>query len=119
MTLTASVLHDDGLVLLALAGELDAAVTDRVQETVDGVLADGLVQVVVDLTGLEFCDSTGLGSLMRTHRLLTEAGGRCVVAGARGPVLRLLRLMSMERVLVLADDVGEALETVRQDATGA
>lgn len=118
MTLTASVLHDDGLVLLALAGELDAAVVGHVQDTVDGVLADGLRLVVVDLTALEFCDSTGLGTLVRTSRRLTASGGRCVVAGARGPVLRLLRLMSMERVLDLADDVGQALETLRQDAPG-
>lgn len=116
MTLTASALHDDGLALLALAGELDAAVTARVQDVLDTVLADGITLVVVDLTALEFCDSTGLGTLVRTHRRVTAAGGRCVVAGARGPVLRLLRLMSMERVLELSDDVGEALDRVRQAA---
>lgn len=119
MTLTASVLHDDGLALLALAGELDAATTGLVQQAVDGVLADGLSLVVVDLTGLQFCDSTGLGTLVRTHRRLAEAGGRCVVAGAHGPVQRLLRLMSMHRVLTLADDVGQALETLREDVLDA
>lgn len=118
MSLSASVLHDDGLALLALAGELDAAVTAHVQDAVDGVLAVGLRLVVVDLTALDFCDSTGLGTLVRTSRRLSEAGGRCVVAGAHGPVLRLLRLMSMERILDLSDDVGQALEALRQDAPG-
>lgn len=116
MTLTASVLHDEGLVLLALAGELDAATTGRVQTAVDGVLADGQTLVVVDLTGLSFCDSTGLGALVRVNRRIREAGGSVVVAGAQGPVARLLRLMSMERVLVLADDVGDALDRMRSEA---
>lgn len=116
MTLTASVLHDDGLVLLALAGELDAAVTRLVEQTVDEVLQDAPVLVVVDLSGLSFCDSTGLGTLVRTNRRVCESGGSCVVAGARGPVDRLLRLLSMDRVLTLSQDVGEALETLRLEA---
>ena len=116
VTLTASVLHDEGLVLLALTGELDAAPTGRVQAAVDGVLADGKTLVVVDLTALSFCDSTGLGALVRVNRRIREAGGSVVVAGAQGPVARLLRLMSMERVLVLADDVGDALERMRSEA---
>ena len=119
VTLTVSVLHDDGLVLLAIAGELDAGVTRQVQRCVDEVLLDAPVLVVVDLSGLDFCDSTGLGALVRTSRRVTETGGTCVVAGARGPVARLLQLMSMERVLQLSPDVGQALETLRLDALGA
>lgn len=114
--LTVSVLHDEGLALLALGGELDAAVTAQVQAAVDEVLAGGLRLVVVDLTGLGFCDSTGLGTLIRASRRVTVAGGACVLAGARGPVARLLQLLAMDRVLRLSDDVGEALALVRQDA---
>ena len=120
MTLTASVLHDDGLVMLALAGELDVATTALVQSTLDTVLAAapgaGPLLLVVDLSGLVFCDSTGLGTLVRASRRVHDAGGRCVLAGATGPVDRLLRLMSMERLLVLADEVGPALEQLREDA---
>lgn len=114
MTLTTSVLHDHGLALLALGGELDVAGTESVQDAVDGLLADGFTRVVVDLSGLTFCDSTGLGTLVRTHRALVAAGGSCLVAGAHGPVDRLLQLMQMGRVLELVPDVTTALQTLRQ-----
>jgi anti-sigma B factor antagonist len=65
---------------------------------------------VLDVQHLAFCDSSGLGALLRAHRTLREAGGACVVAGARGSVRRLLLLTHMERVLHLADEVHVALQ---------
>ena len=114
VTMTASVLHDEGLALLALRGKLDVAVTSLVQSAVDGVLADGLLLLVVDLTGLAFCDSTGLGTLLRASRRMSEAGGSCVVAGAHGPVARLLQLTATSQVLTLTEDVGTALVRLRE-----
>jgi len=114
VTLTVSVLHDDGLALLALGGELDVAVTGPVEDAVGDLLADGFTRLVVDLSALTFCDSTGPGALMRTHGLLVAAGGSCLIAGAHGPVDRLLRLMHMDRVLELVPDVATALHTLQQ-----
>lgn len=116
MPLTTSVLHDDGVALLALEGELDLGVVAQVDVALDQVLRDGFTLLVVDLSQLEFCDSSGLGALLRATRRLQEAGGRCLVAGARGPVQRLLSLTSMERVLALAPDVGPALAELHRAA---
>ena len=119
MTLTSSVLHDDGVALLALAGELDLGVTALVDDAVTGVLDDGLLLLVVDLGHLSFCDSSGLGALLRTSRRVREAGGTCVVAGARGAVERLLVLTSMARVLTLSTEVAPALLELRRVAEDA
>lgn len=114
MTLTTSVLYDDGIALLALAGELDLAVADRLDAAVTGLLDDGLRLVLVDLGALTFCDSTGLGALLRTSRRVREAGGTCVVAGARHAVQRLLVLTSMRLALHLEPDVQPALLALRE-----
>lgn len=119
MTLTTSVLHDDGVALLALAGELDLGGVVHVDAAVDELLDDGFALLVVDLSALEFCDSSGLGALLRTTRRLQECGGTCLVAGARGAVARLMALTSMERVLALSADVAPALAELRQVAEGA
>ena len=122
MPLTASVLHDDALALLSLEGELDLAVVGQVDDAVAEVLADGRTLLVVDLVELRFCDSSGLGALLRATRAVRAAGGTCLVAGARGPVQRLLELTSMGRVLDLSSEVGTALAELRdadEDATGA
>ncbi len=116
MTLTTSVLHDDGIAIVALAGELDLAVTGQLDAVVGGVLADGLQLVLLDLDRLAFCDSTGLGALLRTSRRVREAGGTCVVAGAQDAVARLLVLTQMRRALHLDPEVQPALLALRASA---
>lgn len=119
MPLTTSVLHDDGVALLALGGELDLETLGLVAVATTQVLEAGFTQLVVDLTGLEFCDSSGLGALMRTSRAVRETGGRCLVAGAAGPVRRLLALTDLGRVLHLEDDVGLALASCHREVETA
>ena len=119
MPLTTSVLYDDGIALLALDGELDLAVSGLLDDAVARVLDDGLRLLLVDLNALEFCDSSGLGALLRASRVVRSAGGTCVVAGARGAVQRLLALTSMQRAMRLEPEVQPALRSLRQASSDA
>lgn len=114
MSLTAGVLYDEGIALVALDGELDLAVTSVLDAAIGQVLGDGLQHVLLDLNALSFCDSSGLGALLRASRRVTEAGGACLVAGARGPVDRLLVLTCMQQALQLVPEVQTALVRLRQ-----
>ena len=116
MPLTTSVLYDDGVALISLAGELDLTVVPLVDAAVSHVLDDGVRRVLLDLDALGFCDSTGLGALLRASRRVREAGGTCVVAAARGPVQRLLDLTAVEQTLQISTDVQPALVRLRQRA---
>ena len=114
--LTTSVLHDDGVALVALAGELDLAGVRHGDLAVSQLLDAGLRLVLVDVAELRFCDSTGLGALVRASRRVREAGGTLVVAGARDAVHRLLEVTSMRRTLDLAPQVRPALLALRERA---
>lgn len=118
MPLTTSVLHDEAVTLIALEGELDLGVVHGVDAAVAEALAADRTLVVVDLAHLSFCDSSGLGALLRADRAVRGRGGTCIVAGADGPVARLLALTSMGQVLTLVPDVGLALQQLRQAAQG-
>lgn len=119
MPLTTSVLYDDAVTLLALGGDLDLAVGPQLDTVVDQVLADGRRLLLVDLSGLRFCDSSGLGALLRAHRVVTEAGGSLVVAGAQGAVQRLVVLTSLAQVLRIEPEVQPALVRLRRSASGS
>jgi len=114
VTFTASVLYDGDLCVLALAGDLDVAVTALVDASVRELLRDGLRTVVVDLTALTFCDSTGLSALLSVSRTVREAGGRAAFAGAAGAVRRLFDLMAVDGLLETAPDVGVLLREVER-----
>lgn len=113
MPLTASVLHDDGVALIALAGELDLEGLADVHAAVQQTLAQGLSHLVVDLSELRFCDSSGLGVLLRAARAARSAGGACVIAGASGAVARLFAITAMDQVVPLEPDVSSALAHAR------
>jgi anti-sigma B factor antagonist len=62
-------LRDDGMV--SVAGRLDAAQAPRAQELLDR-LED---HCEIDMSGLEYISSAGLGVLLRTHKRLMASGG--------------------------------------------
>lgn len=114
--LQVSVLYDGDVALVVLDGELDLATTELLHHVVSAALADGHPHLVLDLERLDFCDSTGFGTLLRADRRARAAGGSCVVAGARGTVARLFDATSAGTLLTTAPDTGTALGQVEPRA---
>ena len=81
--------------IVRLVGELDLATAPELTDVLHG-LEPGCQRIILDLTGLEFIDSTGL-------RL------EFVITGAAGAVLRVLRLTGLDVTLPLAPDVASVL----------
>ncbi len=94
---------------ITLGGELDVATAPDLAAAIDMARAHGLRRILVDLTGLEFCDSTGLRALIGAAQELRIARGRLtVVCPADGPVSRLLELTGMRETLNVYRDVAGA-----------
>ncbi|WP_419995842.1 STAS domain-containing protein [Streptomyces boninensis] len=68
--------NTDAWVVLRVSGELDMATTPQVRQHVHDAVADGRRSVVLDLSEVRFCDSSGVGVLIATRRLLRSCGGR-------------------------------------------
>ena len=66
--------------LLEVFGELDLATAPRLCSLLDAARIQRVRRVVVDLTGVDFCDSTGLRALMGASTELRVGGGRLAVA---------------------------------------
>ena len=96
--------------VLALAGDLDLAGAPALARRIDIARADGVRRLLVDLSNVRFCDSTGLRALIGAARELRIAGGRLTVAcPGGGPVARLLDLTGMREALAVHPDVEVAL----------
>lgn len=69
-----------GTVTIRLAGELDHAVSERIRPEVDALIADPKVmELVFDLRGLCFMDSSGIGMILGRYRMMQRRGGRVSV----------------------------------------
>ncbi|GIF14770.1 STAS domain-containing protein [Actinoplanes teichomyceticus] len=77
------------LTRLAFHGELDLATADRVQEQVAAALAAGPPRrLVLDVSALTFCDSSGIDALLNARACARARGVACQVVGAHGIVRR-------------------------------
>lgn len=106
-----------GTVVLAVTGELDhdtaAPLRDALAET------SGPTRIVVDCSGLLFCDSTGLNVLLRARLRLTEGGGRLDLAGLRPPVERMFEITGARTVFRVYEDAADALAEGADGRSGA
>ena len=92
--------------VLALAGEIDLYTAPRLQSELTSVLSAGKsAQIVVDMSGVEFCDSTGMNVLLAAHRVATERGGELSLAAPRPAVRKILEVTGLQSVFIIHDDV--------------
>jgi anti-anti-sigma factor len=93
----------DGLVVVAIGGDLDLATVDRTVRYVSDIIDrhDGLISA--DLSGLAFCDACGLGALIRIARHAEQAGRRLEFIKPSRSVARIMRITGVDdRLLVPA-----------------
>jgi anti-anti-sigma factor len=110
--LTVAVDRDAGGVdLVALRGELDFASGEPLS-TAFADLTGGPRRVVVDLSDLEFVDSSGVKMLVAAARAVEDAGGTFVVAGPTATVRRVFDILHLADVLTVVETRQAALDEI-------
>ncbi|HWH01615.1 MAG TPA: STAS domain-containing protein [Pilimelia sp.] len=99
----------DEAVVLALRGQLDIDAAARLQRTVDDLLDRQANRIVVDLTPLQFCDSTGLSAFVVAERACAESGGWLRLAAPNAFLTRVLHVVGLLDRLPVYRTVAAAL----------
>jgi anti-sigma B factor antagonist len=102
----------EALVVALLEERLDARVATDFKERMAELIASGNTKIVLDLSKVEFIDSSGLGAIVSS---LKRMGGRgdMVVCGLQAPALTLFRLTRMDRVFQIFGDEQQAVTALR------
>jgi len=104
-----------GDVLLArVDGELDLSTAAAFREALDRRLegGNGARHLVLNLSGLTFVDSSGLGAILGRYRRVSERGGRLVAADVPANIARLLSLSGLQKIIVTFATEAEALRNL-------
>jgi anti-sigma B factor antagonist len=88
----------DGGQVVSVAGELDIATAEQAYAYISEVIDSGPTTVSVDLSGLTFCDASGLGVLARIARHARQAGRQLKLTSARPSLLKIIRLTGLDGV---------------------
>lgn len=91
--------RDGGGAWLRLAGELDLSSVPELNAVIDRLTAEGERRLLVDLSQLTFCDSTGIAAFVRGDNRAAADGGWLRVTGATGRVERVLQVTGLAEVL--------------------
>jgi anti-anti-sigma factor len=94
----------DGLVHVALMGELDLSTVAKVQEELRRIEAASPPTLVVDLSKLSFLDSTGLRCIVTADERARGEGRRVVIVRGPDPVQRVFAITRLEERLEMVDD---------------
>lgn len=105
-----------GWAVLRVSGEMDLVTSPMLRERVHDAVAEGRHSLVLDLSDVQFCDSSGVGVLVATRRLMRSCRGRLrVVLPAHGAedgshVNRVLSALGVRRLFETYADVTDATD---------
>jgi anti-sigma B factor antagonist len=100
----------DKTTILDLSGSFKAGEAEQAFRTSVGeLLSAGVSNIAVNLAGVSFLDSSGVGSLVHTFLTMKEKGGKFKLFAAPKQVAQTLRLVRLDKVLGLAEDEAAAL----------
>jgi anti-sigma B factor antagonist len=104
-----SELRNNVLVVRVTEKRVDAGKAPMFKDEMTRCIDSGQNQLVLDLSGVDFVDSSGLGAIVSCLKRLGPRGN-LAIAGAKGGVSRLFTLTRMDKVFALHDTVDAAVE---------
>jgi len=110
LTIDTSAARDGAVYVFTLSGSLDIATSAALRTALVDASAHERHELVVDLTSVEFLDSTGLGALIGAHKRATEHQGSVRLVAQEGQILRLLRITGLLTVFPVYPTLNAALD---------
>lgn len=109
MELSLETILREGHAVVAVSGEVDVYTAPRLRDSFTDLVADGHTRVVVDLTNVDFMDSTGLGVLVGGLKKVRARGGSLELVCTQERLLKIFQITGLAKVFVIHDSVEGAV----------
>jgi anti-sigma B factor antagonist len=96
--------------LVSVRGEIDLFTAPEFKQHVSAPIDAGVPNVVVDLSGTTFIDSSSLGVLIGAHRRLKLRGGSLVIVCESESIVKTFRITGLDGVFTLVSSLDDALD---------
>jgi anti-sigma B factor antagonist len=110
MELTLNV-HSDtpGFTVIEVGGEIDVYTAPKLREKLISLVEAGSYQLIVNMEGVEFLDSTGLGVLVGGLKRVRAQDGWIDLICTQSRILRIFKITGLNKVFNIYDTVPEAI----------
>jgi anti-sigma B factor antagonist len=109
MELTFAAREVDGYTVLAVAGEIDHYTAAALRDQIGQLLARDRVGIVLDMSGVSFLDSSGLGALLGAKKQIEGRHGSLALAAVVPHVAKIFEITRMDDVFDIYSGVGDAV----------
>lgn len=107
--LTTDVTKHGDLTVVSPVGEIDLATQGELRSLLNDLVVAGDVHLVLDLSGVEFIDSTGIGALIGTRRRVHAFQGSLVLVCPDEAILKIFTITGLEKVFDIRPTLESAL----------
>jgi anti-sigma B factor antagonist len=108
---TVQIRQADNVSLVDVSGRLTSFEAQAFREAIQQLLQQGHRNIVLNLTGLDYLDSSGVGELARTYLAVVKKGGAMKVVGLAPKVEEILKITQLYQVFPEFPDEASALES--------
>jgi anti-sigma B factor antagonist len=105
--------------LVDVSGRLTSFEADGFRDAIQQLLAQGKLRIVLNLTGLEYLDSSGIGELARNYLAVVKKGGAMKVVGLAPKVEEILKITRLYQVFPEFPDEESAVESFPEPGPGS
>ena len=110
MELRTEVSEVAGWTIVSIYGELDVATAPSLREKLIALVGDGSVKLVLDLEGVDFLDSTGLGTIISALKRARTHGGDMRLVCTQARIRRLFEITGLDRAVPLLPSLDVAVQ---------
>lgn len=101
----------EAISLVEVSGKLTFFESKALRDAIHGLLKQGHTNIVLNLTGLDYLDSSGIGELVRNYLAVVKKGGAMKVVGLAPKVEEVLKITQLYQVFPEFPDEASALES--------
>ena len=107
--LTLSTRTEGSATVVAAEGEVDLSTIPQLSEQLESLINDGQVDLIIDMAGVNFIDSTGLGVLVGGLKRVRAHDGSLDLVCTQERILKIFRITGLTKVFGIHDTVDEAI----------
>jgi anti-sigma B factor antagonist len=116
LNFSATIRHVGLISIAEVAGRLTSFESGALRSSIAQLLKEGRKQIVLNLSGLDYLDSSGVGELVHTYMSVIKRGGEMKVVGLTEKVEEILKITQLHQVFQEFQDEQSALRSFPHSA---
>ena len=104
--------HEKYILIKLDENKLNSLVSPQLKSELILTNTEGQRNIILDMSGVKYADSSGLSSLLVGHRLCKNAGGVFILTGINDAVSRLLTISQLDTVITIVPKIEEAIDLI-------